>query len=428
MMDDKFHLIFLIIHILCYVFSSFLCMKTLHIFLTIKKNILLRILLFFGCNMLCTMIIYIGDLVNLPPTILFFLVTVIVSCDGNMLKKVTVSLMIASTAFAFNALYDNFFVTDYSLVTDYSFVSGYTFESRLVFWLILYMIIRHHAPPKNYELTDALWKLLLLITLTPLGIVLSVVLLQSPFKNTTIGTRLSNFFLLILAIFSFIGLLWMVTVLARQQKLEQERALSEMNQKYYENLEQHQYEVRKLKHDMANHLQILVSLPEDKKKDYLMELIQNPVINTTITFCPDPTINAVLNTKMSLMEQNHITFDKEIHITEPLNVANSDLCALLANALDNAIEACQKIPSTEQRVIHFEAKAQKGLFVVQMTNPVKEFIKTEQNIFRTTKKNQMEHGYGLRSIQEIVMRYGGSLEVNAKNNLFSLFLYIPIHE
>lgn len=414
MMKYMLDIFLVFIYLLCYAICSFLCMNTLHIFLIVKKNVWLRILLFFGCIMLCNMIIYIGDLANLPPTILLFLAAVIVCCEGNLLKKVTISLMIASTAFAFSALYDNFFDMAYCSV------------SRMVFWFVLYFIIRHHAPPKNYELSDALWKLLLLLTLTPLGIVIAVVLLQSPFYQTTSGAQLSNFFLLVLAIFSFIGLLWTVTVLIRQQKLEQERTLSEMNQKYYENLEQHQYEVRKLKHDMANHLQLLASLPEEKKNDYLTELINNPVINTTINFCSNSTINAVLNNKISLMEQNHITFQHEIHLAESISVANSDLCALLANALDNAIEACQKVPATE-RVIHFEVKAQKGLFVVHITNPVKELIKTAQNTYQTTKENQTEHGYGLRSIREIVTRYGGNMEIDDNNNVFSLFLYLPNH-
>ena len=212
------------------------------------------------------MIIYIGDMANLPPTILIFLITVSLGCGGSTLQKTAVALMVASTAFAFNALADS-----------YAHIDSYLLL-RLPFWLVLYLLMRRYGPPKDYELTPALWRLLLLLTVTPLGIVLSLVLLQRPSYDSSGETMLSNLMLLLIAVVSFVGLLWTVTVLARQRGLEQQEQLYEVNHAYYQALEQQQFEVRRMRHDMANHLQILMSLPEGEKNGYIEELIQLPVM------------------------------------------------------------------------------------------------------------------------------------------------------
>ena len=72
-----------------------------------------------------------------------------------------------------------------------------------------------------------------------------------------------------MALFSFVGLLWTTVVLSRQRKLEQQSMYAEMNRKYYESMEQQHFEIRRMRHDMANYLQTLSVLPEKEKEEYI---------------------------------------------------------------------------------------------------------------------------------------------------------------
>ncbi|WMJ88127.1 sensor histidine kinase [Anaerocolumna sp. MB42-C2] len=391
---------------------GFLCSRVLNILVPFRKESFRKILLFIGCWLLTGMIIFIGDIANLPPTIIIFLITVYFGCCGSRLQKITVALMVASTAFAFNALSDTYFRIESYLLP------------RLLFWFLLYLLMSHYGPQKNYELTPSMWWLLLLLTATPLGIVLSLVLLQIPSYDSSDSTILSNFVLLLIAVLSFVGLLWTVTVLAKQRRLEQQEQLYELNRAYYQALEQQQYEIRRIRHDMANHLQLLISLPEGEKNNYIEELIHLPVMQNNIHYCENHVINAVINAKITLIEQENIRFYHTLSVPEGGNMDKSELCALFANIVDNAIEACLKLP-VDQREITLEVRAEKGLLVSRIVNPMDDSVKLKQGLPVTNKEDKTSHGYGLRSVQGIVERHLGQLEIETKDGKFSLFFYIP---
>ncbi|QHQ62365.1 GHKL domain-containing protein [Anaerocolumna sedimenticola] len=396
------------------VLIGFLCSRVLNILVPFRKELWRQIFLFIGCWLLTGMIIFVGDFANLPPTIIIFLITVFLGCGGSRLQKTTVALMVASTAFAFNALADSYFRI------------GSYLPPRVFFWLMLYLLMRHYGPPKNYELTPPMWRLLLLLTATPLGIVLSLVLLQTPYYDHSDPIMLSNFVLLLIAVLSFVGLLWTVTVLARQRRLEQQEQLYEFNRAYYQALEKQQFEVRRVRHDMANHLQILMSLPENEKNSYVEELIHLPVMQNSIHYCENQVVNAVINAKITLIEQADIKLNHSLFVPEGGNMEKSELCALFANVLDNAIEACLKLPQ-KQREITLEVRAEKGLLVCRISNSMNDTVKSEQGLPVTSKRDKNLHGYGLRNIQEIVERYHGQMEIETGNGKFSLFFYLPYY-
>ena len=142
----------------------------------------------------------------------------------------------------------------------------------------------------------------------------------------------------------------------------------------------------------------------------------------------DETVNVVLSVKEGVMRQNEIHFVPRLDITEELPFVKADICALFANALDNAIEACKKL-SMEERRIYIEAKMGKGLLVVSVKNTCEKLEQVTENgkMPETTKDNKQNHGFGLKSIQEIVKKYGGSMEIKIEEKEFELFLFLPMN-
>lgn len=391
---------------------------TISCLIEIRKEWWRRILLLFGCWLSIFMIMFTGDLYNLPPTLLFFLFCVWNACLGSGLKRMTIGVMFASIRFALNALYDNC-ISKYIAVTLFGWDLGYI-AFRVLSVLILYLLIHHYRPEREFELAPSLWKLLLMLCIPPMGIVCSLVLFRSPFVSLR-ATLLDNTVLFLIAVVSFVGIWWAMLILNRQQKLEQENALAEYNKKYYEAMEQQQFEVRRMKHDLANHLQALLSLPAEEKDRYIQKMIGNPSLEKMLSYSGDATVNAVLTAKESLMRQRGISFHAKVDIAGELPFEKPDLCALFANALDNAVEACAALEAGK-RQIELTVRAAKGILAVEVKNPFEGEL--SNGLPRTTKQDAQNHGYGLRSIQEIVKKYGGNMELRQENGQFCLFLFM----
>lgn len=430
--------------------AAFLVYGSVACLIRVKRKWWSRGLLFFGSWLIISMIIFMGDFVNLPPTLLIFMGSVWFGCEGSGLKRLTIGLMMASTIFAFNGFHDNIIATliYYSGLYRIPVIDMYENSLlRCLFALALYLGIRHHRPETDFELGRELWKLLLMLALPPIGIVISMILLRSPFYtySTSVGrgTIMADAALFVVAVLSFVGLLGAVLVLERQQKLEREHVLAEQNRKYYEAMEGQQFEIRRLKHDLANHLQVLLALPEERRTGYIEEMLDNPAFTRVLAYSGDATVNAVLTAKESLMRQKGISFYAKADIPEELPFEKADICALFANGLDNAVEACEKLPEAE-REVNLTARTGKGMLAVCVKNPYAVGAAEEQDagrkgntaqeqgetvaktILRTTKKDAANHGYGLRSIREVVKKYDGNMEIEREEGQFTLFCYLPL--
>ena len=415
-----------------------------------------------SCWLLLAMIIYLGDWANILPTVLFFLLVIRAVCEGSIWKKAAIGLMYSSTILSFNVLRDNFVLTTdvkWNHPTACMIIEGLL---SLSVALCLYLAIGKYAPDREYHLSDSLWKLILLLNATPFGIVLSVVLLTTT-EEERIWMEMPDGFkgynilvLLLLSLLSFIGLFQAVIVLARQQQLEEQNMLAEVNQSYYAAMEEQHFAIRRLKHDLANHLAVAVTLPEAQREDYIKSLMEDSAFSRSLRYCADPVVNAVLTVKEEQMSRYGIRLEARIDIPKELPFEKTDICALFSNALDNAAEACRHLPEA-RRYVRVKSRAKKGLFCLEVTNPMKAAEENVQSnrmgkegihggekrisdsdmeerhrekerdcLPQTTKADKENHGFGLRSMKEIVERNGGAMEVRAEGERFEVFLYMPL--
>lgn len=388
----------------------------------IRKGWWRRLLLLVSCWLLVYMVIFMGDPDNFPPTLLFFLIGVWTACRGSRLKRLTVGVMLASVMFALNALFDNcvwYFL--HNVTEEYGV---YYFGYRALAVILLYMGVRHYRPGRDFELSPPLWRLLLMLCVPPMGIMCALILLYQDQRMyiQRINIDSMSIMLLLVVVVSFVGNLWAMLTLNRQQQLERENALAQHNRKYYEAMEQQQFEIRRIRHDLANHLQVLLSLSAEEKDSYIRKMIENPALEKVLSYSGDATVNAVLTAKESVMRQRGISFYAKVDIPKQLPFEKPDLCALFANALDNAIEACAALDSDGKR-IDLCARAAKGILSVEVRNPFAGQL--SGGLPETTKQDSVNHGYGLRSIQEIARKYGGDMEIRQEEGLFCLFCYVP---
>jgi len=398
----------------CGFVAPYVMLMCLERFLPVRCRRWARPVLYVGCWLFVGMVIYIGDRANLPGALIPFGLAVFLCCEGNWLQCLSITLIFSSLGLSFNAFVD-------SSATLWH-MSNYL---RLILWLGIYFSLRRFAPKQEYSLSPRLWVLIDVLTLTPFSATLITVLLSSDIDS--LSDNIQGFILLMVVTLSSCGLLWAVVVLARQQKLEQEKSFYEMNRLYYRNLEQEQFQVRRMRHDMANHLQTMSGLSGPEMREYLDSLVSSPALEHARRFCENNIVNIVLASKALIMEQSKIDLDIEISVPSEIPVQNVDLCAVFANSLDNAIEACEKLPDDQRKVI-VKARTDKGLFVMKVQNPYSGKTALEKGIPVTTKQDIRVHGFGLAGIREIAARYGGSVDITEDERQFTLLVYFPLNE
>lgn len=395
--------------------------------LRVKEKWWCKGLLYIGCWIASFTVIFIGDPVNLTYSIAFFMLVLWITCKGSWRKRLTLGLMFASMIFAFNAFYDNCIALLAHMQGKDALFGNMYLVCRLLFAISLFFFVRYKKPEQDFELSPSLWRLMMLLTLSPLGIMGALILLRDP-EYHFLRTAISDGALFLVVMLSFAGLLRVLVVLDRQQGLERENALALMQRNYYNTMEQHQFEIRRIRHDLSNHLQALLALPGEAREEYIKEMLDNPVLMQRLSWCSDSTVNAVLTTKEGMMRQKEIDFSAKLDIGEELPFEKADICAMFANALDNAAEACEKLEKP-MRKMQLDARLGKGILAVRVENACEKISAGgKRGLPKTTKRDEENHGFGLKSIQKAVKKYGGSMEIRREEQSFQLFFYLPVEK
>jgi len=190
---------------------------------------------------------------------------------------------------------------------------------------------------------------------------------------------------------------------------------------YYEDREKTYAEIRRFKHDYINHISCIRSMLKAERYDEISEYLGNitdmlpadKLSFNTGNFISD----AILSDKQNRIKKENITI--EFDGTIPTSINEADLCIILGNAIDNAIEACLAFDGEKKIMIY--GGFSHSYFILKISNPTN---KTESNnIFPfTTKPNRTEHGFGLLNIKSVVDKYSGYMKIDNKDNVFTLSL------
>lgn len=191
---------------------------------------------------------------------------------------------------------------------------------------------------------------------------------------------------------------------------------------HYTELENTYTEIRKFRHDYTNHINCIHSMLKAGRYDEIAEYLENiteifPVnefLFSTGNFISD----AILSEKQNSVKLDNITI--QFDGTVPTSINETDLCIILGNAVDNAIEACR--PLGGEKIISVYGGFNHGYFILTVTNPT-DNPGVESGILPiTTKSDKYEHGFGLSNIKSVVDKYNGYMKVENRNNVFTLSL------
>ena len=201
----------------------------------------------------------------------------------------------------------------------------------------------------------------------------------------------------------------------------------ELIETHYREVENMYRQIRGWRHDYRNHIQTMKVLAANGDMNAIREYLDmlDPALNTvdTVIKTGNPMADAILNSKISLAQSRRIAVHCDAHIPVQLKMSELDLCCIIGNLFDNAIEASLQLPE-EQRLIRVYMDMKGTQLYISFTNftASKKLPKLGKR-FATTKGDG--HGFGLVRIDSIIERLDGYLSRNSEDGAFTTEILIP---
>lgn len=182
---------------------------------------------------------------------------------------------------------------------------------------------------------------------------------------------------------------------------------------------------RAFRHDIKNHILLMNMLAEQENYDELKKYLRDMsgVIDESdyVRISGISAVDAILNEKMYEAQARSITTNFDVVNLDKNSVLPIDLCIILSNALDNAIEANAGIADASQRFIRLKVHGNETFSVISVSNPVAgEPEKLGSGLFATTKDDKDSHGFGLKSIENTMNKYMGEMVAKCEDGVFTL--------
>ena len=288
-------------------------------------------------------------------------------------------------------------------------------------------IISLKCRKNSYRITTGYW-VMFFSMLVSIGLAMELIFLFQYYNSIE--------YMDILAVITILGLMYSFMLVlylyerltAQTDKIVEQTVIAEQLQsqkKHFEELIISQNKLKRVRHDLKNHLLSLRGFFANGDNNggilYIDKLQEYSDIDTDVIDSGNIVIDTLLSTKRELARSKNIGFTYQAIIPEMLNINAVDMCVLLGNILDNAIEACDRCKKDKQ--IDVSLMYKEGMFICKVENTAP----NENNpLLKTTKQDKELHGIGLTSVKSVLDRYESTLNIERTDNTFIISFAIFI--
>ena len=186
--------------------------------------------------------------------------------------------------------------------------------------------------------------------------------------------------------------------------------------------------MRGWRHDYHNHIQALKAQlgmgQYELATEYLGRLEKDLDDIRQMVESGNVSLDAILNSKLSYAEKKEISLNFKATVPQKLTVSDIDLCVLIGNLIDNAVEACEKLPVKDRFLRLYIGVFRKQLYI-SVTNATNELVRKLDDEYITTKRGN--HGHGLKRINNTVEKYGGFINRKNEPGVFATEIMLPLY-
>lgn len=246
-------------------------------------------------------------------------------------------------------------------------------------------------------------------------------------ENLTLHLVLLTMCVSLLSMLSIALTTKIINDMEEKHKLDLELQHVKLEQKYFSDVNNALEEIRILRHDMRGELAIIHGYNELNQRDKIRNHIEKKLTDMDVQLIPqidnDNVITSFLNFKCKEAQAKDISLEIQGNISKEnvIYIDKEDICRILNNILNNAIDACKEC---DEKYINLLFSVVNDYIIIKSENPFKGNILNEGGIIQTIKRDKTKHGYGLKSIKSIAEKYNGFMNINYYDNVFKVEVQI----
>lgn len=208
-----------------------------------------------------------------------------------------------------------------------------------------------------------------------------------------------------------------------EEKAKRSKMLIDMKSEQYNMITEKIEKTRKSRHDIHHHINVVYQLAKENKIEQLIEYLEeyNKIDSTKepMVYCNNSTVDAILNHYILLAKDNGIEVHLNVALPEELKIRDTDLCIVIGNLLENAIEASEK---EKNKRIKLRINRSNEYICMLVSNLYNGEIKKGHSGYYSRKREFKDTGIGLSSVSAVVEKYDGRMEVDHTNGEFNVFI------
>ena len=376
-----------------------------------------------------------GNIKTACQMIMIFIISLIIYDGQKRLKAlfcIVYSLFVALSKllsyFAFS-----FFINQLpSIDADSFFYRILAIELPNLFMLAFIILLGLFTRSKNKAVPLRYWLLLMTVPVTTLG---TLTVYQYYFELLQPGEEIYTYIIVSTVGLVFINVLVFMLFSKLHNQLEMKRNADilstqmRLEKQSYKRIEESYNHTRELRHDLKNHILCLKGIAEKGTSEELLEYLEKMTDAveeaTYISMSRNSAVDAVLNEKLLYAQKNLISTQFDITPMESDSIPAMDVCTIIGNALDNAIEACVKIPNPKDRYIYVKLHDSNNEIIISVKNSLFEAPKQRAGMYVSAKKDKEHHGLGLKSIRRTVDKHKGDMLIKYEDSVFNIVVSLP---
>lgn len=253
------------------------------------------------------------------------------------------------------------------------------------------------------------------------------------YQDTPFSASMSGGLFYVRTLVDFAGVVILLSMQDRWRELGLSRELDITNTILKRQYEQYQMSkenvelINRKYHDLKHQIGIIRAEQNSEKKEaYLQELEEDIRMYEAQNKTGNSVLDTIITGKNLYCVQHDINFTCVADGTLLDFMSTMDICTIFGNALDNAIEAQEKIGDAQKRIVKVAVYAQNSFLVIRVENYCEEELSESEMLPGTTKKDKEYHGFGLKSMKTTAERYGGTMTFHLENGWFTLRFLIPM--
>lgn len=194
-----------------------------------------------------------------------------------------------------------------------------------------------------------------------------------------------------------------------------------LEKQYHQRLNEHQQETDALWHDMKKHIRLMKALVAEnalsESDQYIKDLEIEMDNSLKIIRSGYPVLSALLTEQKRRAKQANVSYDIDVRLEGALKIQDVDLCIILDNLFDNALEACMLLPAKSELMMKVD--------IMQKNHALSICFMNTYDSSTRKKWHPGKHGLGLRNVRQAVHKYGGTCHIKEERDIFNVTILIP---